>query len=120
MCGSSCMLFAIPGYGPYASSKAALGAYTDVIMIMPGSFESGMQDTGRLLRMMDNVWNRSSQEIRNEYGSDYNDKAKAVVKQLQSKLIAKDITWVIEAYYEAIAAKRPKLLYRIGWDAVLL
>lgn len=31
MCGSACTLFTIPGYGPYASSKAALAAYTDVI-----------------------------------------------------------------------------------------
>lgn len=42
-----------------------------VILVLPGSFESGMQDTKRLLDMMDSVWDRSSQKIRDEYGNDY-------------------------------------------------
>ncbi|OZC08302.1 hypothetical protein X798_04653 [Onchocerca flexuosa] len=42
------------------------------------------------------------------------------MKELQPKLLKTETTWVIDAYYEAIVAKRPKLLYRIGWDALLI
>lgn len=42
-----------------------------VSLIVPGSFESNMQDTKRLLTMMDKVWERGSQTARDEYGNDY-------------------------------------------------
>ncbi|VDN88202.1 unnamed protein product [Brugia pahangi] len=37
-----------------------------------------------------------------------------------SKFLSKDTAKVIDAYYEAIVARRPKLSYRIGWDTSLI
>ncbi|VDK69439.1 unnamed protein product [Litomosoides sigmodontis] len=88
-----------------------------VTVLFPGSFQTGLHVTEDLHEMVDVVWNRSSQEIRNEYGNDFNMKAKAFVDKTLSKLLSKDTTRVIDTYYEAIVAKRPKLSYRIGWDA---
>uniref|UniRef100_A0A0R3RNY4 Uncharacterized protein n=1 Tax=Elaeophora elaphi TaxID=1147741 RepID=A0A0R3RNY4_9BILA len=70
--------------------------------------------------MIDIMWNRSSQEIRDEYGNNFDVKAKAFTNEMISKFLAKDTTGVINAYYEAIVAKRPKYSYRIGWDTWLL
>ncbi|VDK69438.1 unnamed protein product [Litomosoides sigmodontis] len=132
MCSSSVTLLCVPGYGPYSSSKCALQAYTDVIRhelgsygvqvvaVTPGSFSSGMQEAQGLKNMIDTVWNRASEDLREEYGHNYIDKAKAFVNNLQSKVLSKDTTWVINSYYEAIVARRPKLSNIVGWDALLL
>ncbi|VDO78114.1 unnamed protein product [Onchocerca flexuosa] len=92
----------------------------DVIEIAPGCFETGMTNIETSMKMYDTVWYRASQKLRDEFGHDYNDKAKKCLKEIQSKLVATETTWVIDAYYEAIVAKRPKLLYRIGWDALFM
>uniref|UniRef100_A0A1I7VPM0 Oxidoreductase n=1 Tax=Loa loa TaxID=7209 RepID=A0A1I7VPM0_LOALO len=91
----------------------------NVIEIIPGSFESGMQSSERLIKMLNKVWYRAPQKLRDEYGYNYNDKAKEFTKELQQNIVEKDSTWVIDSYYEAIVAKRPKLLYRIGWDVLI-
>lgn len=46
----------------------------DVIEIVPGSFESGMQNTERLIKMVDVVWYRASQKLHDEYGHNFNEK----------------------------------------------
>ncbi|OZC08301.1 oxidoreductase, short chain dehydrogenase/reductase family protein [Onchocerca flexuosa] len=119
-CSSAIILFSSPSNGPYCCSKLAVQAYTnvirhellpydvDVIEIAPGCFETGMTNIETSMKMYDTVWYRASQKLRDEFGHDYNDK------------VATETTWVIDAYYEAIVAKRPKLLYRIGWDALFM
>uniref|UniRef100_A0A915PHJ0 Uncharacterized protein n=1 Tax=Setaria digitata TaxID=48799 RepID=A0A915PHJ0_9BILA len=131
ICSSGSTMFASPSTGPYASSKQGVQAYAIIIRhelqpygiyvieVAPSSFQTGMLDLGKLLKMMDKVWYRASQEMRDEFGEDYNEKAKVFVKEVLPKLMRKDITWVIDAYYEAIVAKRPKLLYRVGWHSLL-
>ncbi|VDM13565.1 unnamed protein product [Wuchereria bancrofti] len=132
ICCSASTLFPAPAYGPYVSSKCALQAYANIIryelepygaivvVLFPGSFQTGLHVTQELYLMIDFVWNRSSQEIRNEYGNDFNVKAKAFVNEMLSKLLSKDTAKVINAYYEAIVARRPKFSYRIGWDTSLM
>uniref|UniRef100_A0A915B1U6 Uncharacterized protein n=1 Tax=Parascaris univalens TaxID=6257 RepID=A0A915B1U6_PARUN len=83
ICSSSCTLFIIPSYGPYATSKAAVDAYADVIrnelapfgvkviLVVPGSFESGMQDTSRLLTMLQEAWDSCDENVRKEYGNHF-------------------------------------------------
>lgn len=131
MCTSACVLFSVPGYGPYGSSKAALTAYTDVlryemepfgvrvINVMPGSFETNMQKTENLLNMLTSVWERSSDEAKKEYGEEFIIQAKKAVEDLQGKIISKDSKWVEDTYFHAITAKYPKPVYRIGWDTIL-
>ncbi|VDN58676.1 unnamed protein product [Dracunculus medinensis] len=157
-CGSGATMFPIPGYGPYASSKAAVMTYADVlrhelraygvhiIVVQPGSFESGMQNTQNLLTMMDKIWSRCLPEIKEEYGEDFIVKdlpelesksivghpadtserwtqclipVKEVVTNLQSKVVSNNTKWVEDAYFHAISAKYPKYLYRIGWDTII-
>ncbi|VBB34104.1 unnamed protein product [Acanthocheilonema viteae] len=90
----------------------------DVIEIVPGCFKTGFSTPQTLRKSVDTLWHRASQEMHDEYGHDYNEKAIAYGENLQLLLLTKDITWVIDAYYEAIVARRPKLLYRIGWDTL--
>uniref|UniRef100_A0A915Q6N1 Uncharacterized protein n=1 Tax=Setaria digitata TaxID=48799 RepID=A0A915Q6N1_9BILA len=132
MCISAYILFDAPGHGPYSSSKNALHAYAtvirhelhpygaDVIEILPGRFKTEMSRNERIFNMIDTVWHRAPKEMCDEYGKDFKDKAKTYVKELNAKTTEKDVTWVIDAYYEAIVAKRPKILYRIGWDSLIL
>uniref|UniRef100_A0A0M3IC12 17-beta-hydroxysteroid dehydrogenase type 6 n=1 Tax=Ascaris lumbricoides TaxID=6252 RepID=A0A0M3IC12_ASCLU len=145
ICSSSCTLFIIPSYGPYATSKAAVDAYADVIrrvliyriiyklfrnelapfgvkviLVVPGSFESGMQDTNRLLMMLQEAWDSCDEKVRKEYGNDFIERAKAFVGEFQQTGISKDIKWVEDTYFQAIAGRYPKPLYRIGWDTILL
>ncbi|MCP9265320.1 hypothetical protein DINM_020584 [Dirofilaria immitis] len=126
ICSSAETLFSSPTHGPYCCSKFAVQVYTtimrhellpygvNVIEIAPGCFKTELSNLGPLLKRFDTVWYRAPQKLRDEYGHDYNEKG------VQPKITALDSTWVIDSYYEAIAAKRPKLLYRIGWDALLM
>ncbi|EJW78738.1 oxidoreductase [Wuchereria bancrofti] len=132
MCSSCVRVVCVPAFGPYCSSKCALQGYTDVIRhelgsygvqvitISPGSFLTGMQEIQGLKNMIDTIWYQSSEDLRDEYGHDYLTKAKVFVNNLQAKMLSKDTTWVVNSYYEAIVARRPKLSSIIGWDAILL
>lgn len=42
-----------------------------VILVVPGSFESGMQDTNRLLMMLQEAWDSCDEKVRKEYGNDF-------------------------------------------------
>ncbi|EJW73340.1 oxidoreductase [Wuchereria bancrofti] len=132
ICSSACILFTSPSHGPYASSKFAVHAYTavlrhelqpygvDVIEIVPGSFDTGMTILDNVQKMLDTIWYRASQKLRDEYGHNYKEKATKFIKELGPKVWAKDFTCVTNSYYEAIVARRPKLLYQIGWDLLLM
>uniref|UniRef100_A0A0R3RN94 3Beta_HSD domain-containing protein n=1 Tax=Elaeophora elaphi TaxID=1147741 RepID=A0A0R3RN94_9BILA len=132
MCSSTAVHVCVPGYGPYSSSKCAIQAYTDVIRhelgsygvkvitISLGCFLSEKKEIESLKNMVDKVWYRASEDLRDEYGHDYNDQAKAFVNNFQSKMLSKDTSWVINSYYEAVVARWPKLFDIIGWDALLL
>uniref|UniRef100_A0A915PL39 Uncharacterized protein n=1 Tax=Setaria digitata TaxID=48799 RepID=A0A915PL39_9BILA len=131
-CSSGIVSFPAPGNAPYATSKYAIQAYSivirhelqpygvDVIDIVPGDFSTEMQSIERLIKMVDKVWYRASQKKRDEFGKDYHEKAKKFAKNMVQWFVEKDTTWVIDAYYEAIVAKRPRLLHRVGWDLLLV
>ncbi|VDM09770.1 unnamed protein product, partial [Wuchereria bancrofti] len=128
ICGSATTLFPTVGSGPYSCSKFAVQAYcniirhelrsygVDVIEIIPGSFDTAMQSSDRLIKMADDVWHRASQKLHDEYGHNYNEKVRKFIKKVQQNIVEHDTTLVIDSYYEAIVAKRPNLLYRVGWD----
>uniref|UniRef100_A0A915PVJ5 Uncharacterized protein n=1 Tax=Setaria digitata TaxID=48799 RepID=A0A915PVJ5_9BILA len=130
MCNTGFLLFAIPGHSPYTASKYALHGYTNVIRhelqpygvevieLVPGAFETGIQNMEDVSNMINTVWHRASQEQRDEIGNDYCREAQAFFKKMRPMILVKDTTCVIDAYYEAIVAKRPKLLYRIGRDVL--
>ncbi|EJW81127.1 oxidoreductase, partial [Wuchereria bancrofti] len=130
ICGSATTLFPTVGSGPYSCSKFAVQAYcniirhelrsygVDVIEIIPGSFDTAMQSSDRLIKMADDVWHRASQKLHDEYGHNYNEKVRKFIKKVQQNIVEHDTTLVIDSYYEAIVAKRPNLLYRVGWDVL--
>uniref|UniRef100_A0A0R3RNZ9 Estradiol 17-beta-dehydrogenase 2 n=1 Tax=Elaeophora elaphi TaxID=1147741 RepID=A0A0R3RNZ9_9BILA len=113
ICGSAITMFPTAGGGPYSVSKFGVQAYctivrqelrpygVDVIEIIPGSFQSGMQSAERLTKMIDEVWYRAPQKLRDEFGQDYNERAKKFTNELQQNIVEQDTTWVIDAYYEA-------------------
>ncbi|VBB29890.1 unnamed protein product [Acanthocheilonema viteae] len=45
-----------------------------VAVLFPGSFQTDLHVTRELHQMIDALWNRSSQEMRNEYGNDFDAK----------------------------------------------
>ncbi|VDK75492.1 unnamed protein product [Anisakis simplex] len=132
ICGSGCTLFTVPSYGPYATSKSAVSKYAEVIrheltpyginviLIQPGSFDSGMQDTERLLEMMQSKWDCCDASLREEYGERFIRRVKKFCKVFQQHGVSKDVKWVEDTYFNALVAKYPKPLYRIGWDTILL
>lgn len=46
----------------------------DVIEIVPGSFETALSTVEKTLKMLDMVWQRAPQKLRDEYGHHYNEK----------------------------------------------
>uniref|UniRef100_A0A0R3RP39 SDR family NAD(P)-dependent oxidoreductase n=1 Tax=Elaeophora elaphi TaxID=1147741 RepID=A0A0R3RP39_9BILA len=131
LCSSAVTVFTAPSGGPYSTSKFAVEAYSivirhelqpygvDVIEIVPGCFKTGLFNVQRLKKSIDTVWCRASQEMRDEYEYDYNEKVRTYMTVVQSRILNKNTTRVIDSYHEAVVAKRPKLLYRIGWDVLL-
>uniref|UniRef100_A0A915PJ70 Uncharacterized protein n=1 Tax=Setaria digitata TaxID=48799 RepID=A0A915PJ70_9BILA len=130
ICTSATTLFTVPGHGPYASSKFAIQAYINIIRhelrpyrvtvveVCPGCFKTGMANSQAIMSSVNAAWCRAPQEVRDEYGNDYNDKVKTFVIEITPKVLTNDIKWVVDAYYEGIVAKRPKLLYRVGWNTL--
>uniref|UniRef100_A0A0R3S7I7 Oxidoreductase n=1 Tax=Elaeophora elaphi TaxID=1147741 RepID=A0A0R3S7I7_9BILA len=104
MCSSATAWCLVPCHGPYCSSKLAVHAYcvvtrhelqpygVNVIEIVPGWFKTGIQSLQRLRKSIDTVWYRASQEMRDEYGHDYNEKAKAYADNLQPLIVTEDTT----------------------------
>lgn len=51
----------------------------DVIEIAPGLFETEMHNREKFVESSNTVWYRASQELRDEYGLDYNEKGIAFI-----------------------------------------
>uniref|UniRef100_A0A0R3RP78 NAD(P)-binding protein n=1 Tax=Elaeophora elaphi TaxID=1147741 RepID=A0A0R3RP78_9BILA len=113
ICTSATTLCPVPSHGPYASSKCAVHAYcivirhelqpygVDVIEIVPGCFKTGMMNLQKYNKLIDTLWYRASQEIHDQYGHDYIEKAKVYADNMHSLILTDDKRWVIDAYYEA-------------------
>ncbi|XP_030602654.1 retinol dehydrogenase 16-like [Archocentrus centrarchus] len=112
--------------GPYTVSKFGVEAFSDsirinmapfgvkVLCIEPGFFKTQMTSSEVVCNNIKMVWEKLPQEVRADYGSEYLQKALALLTDKIAKLGDADLMKVA-----ATAAVRPRTHYSPGWDAKL-
>ncbi|XP_036396569.1 retinol dehydrogenase 7-like [Megalops cyprinoides] len=118
-----------PTGGPYCVSKYGVEAFNDslrlnmapfgvkVLCIEPGFFKTNVTDTAILSRNMEKLWNLLPQETKEDYGSDYMDRVKEMMKKELEKMADADLMKVVNCMEHAVAAVHPRTRYSPGWDA---
>ncbi|XP_071380469.1 retinol dehydrogenase 7-like [Centroberyx affinis] len=117
--------------GPYAISKYGVEAFNDslrlnmipfgvkVLCIEPGFFKTNVTDHNMLLKNVKMLWDKMTQEVRDDYGADYLDKVDKMMKQKLAKIVDADLMKVVSCMEHAVSAVRPRTRYSSGWDAKL-
>ncbi|XP_004066604.1 retinol dehydrogenase 7 [Oryzias latipes] len=115
--------------GPYPVSKFAVEGFNDslrigmapfgvkVLLIEPGFFKTNVTDSKIQIDSVKGLWDRLPQEIKDDYGSDYLDKAIKVTSESLSKMSDGDLMKVVNCMEHAVAAVWPRKRYSPGWDA---
>jgi len=119
---------AVPCMAPYVTSKFAIAGFTEgfrremngwgvqVISIQPGAHKTNLIDKDIMRAGCRKVWDRQSQQTKDEYGENYYE------KMLQSGIEVAYWTGcsskqpVVNAYYRGLFSKHPKTVYTVGWD----
>ncbi|KAH7714993.1 CRE-DHS-2 protein [Aphelenchoides avenae] len=126
---SICGRVALPGIGPYTTSKFAVEGYMDTIrhelcaygvsvsILEPGFFQTTLLDVQRQVPMLERIWQRAPQAVRDEYGEEYLEGARRCLIQLLEGA-SPDTHLVIDAYFHALTSKFPRKRYQIGKDSV--
>ncbi|XP_068575797.1 retinol dehydrogenase 7-like [Cebidichthys violaceus] len=117
--------------GPYPVSKYGVEAFNDslrlnmapfgvkVLCIEPGFFKTNVTDTNILTKNVTMLWDRLPQDTKDDYGSEYLQKAIDVIKVKVTKISDGDLMKVVNCMAHAISAVRPRTRYSPGWDAKL-
>ncbi|XP_026218189.1 retinol dehydrogenase 7-like isoform X2 [Anabas testudineus] len=117
--------------GPYTVSKYGVEAFNDslrlnmnpfgvkVLCIEPGFFKTNVTDSGILSKNVKMLWDRLSQDVKDDYGPEYLEKALALLKDKIGKLSDGDLMKVVNCMEHAVSAVRPRTRYSPGWDAKL-
>uniref|UniRef100_A0A3P9JMV4 Dehydrogenase/reductase (SDR family) member 9 n=1 Tax=Oryzias latipes TaxID=8090 RepID=A0A3P9JMV4_ORYLA len=115
--------------GPYPVSKFAVEGFNDslrigmapfgvkVLLIEPGFFKTNVTDSKIQIESVKGLWERLPQEMKDDYGSDYLDKAIKVTSESLSKMSDRDLMKVVNCMEHAVAAVWPRKRYSPGWDA---
>nr|XP_033471331.1 retinol dehydrogenase 7-like [Epinephelus lanceolatus] len=115
--------------GPYTISKYGVEAFNDslrlnmtpfgvkVLCIEPGFFKTNVTDTAILSKNLKVLWDKLPQDVRDDYGPDYLQKALVVVSDKVAKISDGDLMKVVSCMEHAISAVRPRTRYSAGWDA---
>ncbi|KAI6192298.1 17-beta-hydroxysteroid dehydrogenase type 6 [Aphelenchoides bicaudatus] len=115
--------------GPYACSKYAVEAYSDVCrrelgvfgiqvcIVEPGFLKTPMNNANVALKKMEVAWNRQPESIKQEYGEDFYKFTCATTRARYAFL--SDPQLVVDAYFHGLTAKHCRTRYRPGIDAVL-
>ncbi|XP_041835020.1 retinol dehydrogenase 7-like [Melanotaenia boesemani] len=118
--------------GPYCVSKYGVEAFNDslrlnmapfgvkVLCIEPGFFKTNVTDSAIHTRNVTMLWERLPQEVRDDYGSSYLQKAIAEVKDKVPKMSDGDLMKVVSCMEHAVSAICPRKRYSPGWDAKFL
>ncbi len=124
--GSSNGMLATPFFGPYCASKFALEGLTDslrqelrpwgieVSVVQPGSIATPIWDKGRATA--DELEEKLPQEALDLYGGAFIAVRKAIDEQEKRGVPPDEVA---KAVAHALAARRPKTRYTVGWDARL-
>ncbi|KAK2880273.1 retinol dehydrogenase 7-like [Channa argus] len=117
--------------GPYTISKYGVEAFNDslrlnmtpfgvkVVCIEPGFFKTNVTETSILSNNVKMLWERLPQDIKEDYGPEYLQKALAVIKDKVTKICDGDLMKVVNCMEHAVSAVRPRTRYSPGWDAKL-
>ncbi|XP_028847267.1 dehydrogenase/reductase SDR family member 9 [Denticeps clupeoides] len=117
--------------GPYCVSKYGVEAFNDglrrnmapfgveVLCIEPGFFKTAMTDVDMILNNHQRLWDRLSQDLKDDYGSDYLAKVELMLKSRLVNMLDGDLMKVVNCMEHAVAAVHPRTRYSAGWDAKL-
>uniref|UniRef100_A0A1A8F7M5 Dehydrogenase/reductase (SDR family) member 9 n=1 Tax=Nothobranchius korthausae TaxID=1143690 RepID=A0A1A8F7M5_9TELE len=120
-----------PVGGPYCVSKYGVEAFNDslrinmapfgvkVLCIEPGFFKTNVTDSQIHIKNVKDLWDRLPQNIKDDYGSDYVQKAIKLIEGKVSKLADADLMKVVDCMEHAVSATCPRKRYSPGWDAKL-
>ncbi|KAI6231441.1 hypothetical protein M3Y95_00382100 [Aphelenchoides besseyi] len=115
--------------GPYACSKYAVEAYSDVCrrelsvfgitvcIVEPGFLRTPMNNADFALKKIERAWQRQPEKIKAEYGEEFYKFTCATTRARYAFL--SDPQLVVDAYFHALTARHPRTRYRPGIDAVL-
>lgn len=114
-----------------------------VLCIEPGFFKTNVTDSGILSKNVKMLWDRLSQDVKDDYGPEYLEKGRfstfacclfnyspylfypifllalALLKDKIGKLSDGDLMKVVNCMEHAVSAVRPRTRYSPGWDAKL-
>ncbi|XP_047432457.1 retinol dehydrogenase 7-like [Mugil cephalus] len=120
-----------PVGGPYTVSKYGVEAFNDslrlnmipfgvkVLCIEPGFFKTNVTDSKILGRSVQALWDKLPQETRDDYGSDYVQRAMTTASEKLGQLSDGDLMKVVHCMEHAVSAVHPRTRYSPGWDAKL-
>ncbi|KAM9346941.1 dehydrogenase/reductase SDR family member 9 [Symphorus nematophorus] len=118
-----------PFGGPYCVSKYGVEAFNDslrldmapfgvkVACIEPGFFKTNVTDTGLLKNQLQKLWDRLSQDVKDDYGHDFMDISFVQLEERFKLLTDGDLNKVVGCMAHAISAVHPRTRYSPGWDA---
>ncbi|XP_008049320.1 retinol dehydrogenase 16-like [Carlito syrichta] len=117
--------------GGYSISKYGVEAFSDslrrelsyfgvkVSMIEPGYFKTGMTSVQRLIKNLQEIWNRAKPEIKQIYGEKFF-AFYMKATELMEPQYWQDLPLVTDCMEHALIACHPRTRYSPGWDAKLL
>lgn len=88
-----------------------------VLCIEPGFFKTNVTDAAILSKNVKMMWEKMPQEVRDDYGPEYLQKAIAVLNDKVPKISDGDLMKVVSCMEHAVSAVRPRTRYSPGWDA---
>ncbi|KAM9851203.1 uncharacterized protein ACBR49_006501 [Aulostomus maculatus] len=118
-----------PVGGPYCISKYGVESFNDslrinlapfgvkVACIEPGFFKTNVTDTRILKNNLTRLWDRLPQDVKDDYGSDYLEKAFMFMDESFNQLTDGDLMKVVSCMEHAISALHPRNRYSAGMDA---
>ncbi|XP_065325819.1 retinol dehydrogenase 7-like [Pelmatolapia mariae] len=118
-----------PVGGPYTVSKYGVEAFNDslrlnmapfgvkVLCIEPGFFKTNVTNSAILSKNIKMIWDKLPQEVRDDYGTAYLQKALTTLTDKVAKMSDADLMKVVSCMEHAVAAVQPRTRYSPGWDA---
>ncbi|XP_004570462.1 retinol dehydrogenase 7 [Maylandia zebra] len=118
-----------PVGGPYTVSKYGVEAFNDslrlnmapfgvkVLCIEPGFFKTNVTNSAILSKNIKMIWDKLPQEVRDDYGTAYLQKALTTLTDKVAKMSDADLMKVVSCMEHAVAAVHPRTRYSPGWDA---
>ncbi|XP_075407560.1 retinol dehydrogenase 16-like [Tenrec ecaudatus] len=117
--------------GGYAISKYGVEAFSDslrrelsyfgvkVAVIEPGAFRTGMASSNIFSRNVLEMWNQSSQEVKEAYGEKFLESYLENTRKM-NKLCSSNLSSVTDCMEHALTSRHPRTRYSAGWDAKLI